>query len=67
MAAAMAALAFAALAAAQQKGKNKEDETQTLLLPRDLPMAVEGETRRLTFHVTPLSGKGLLSQQVAMR
>lgn len=27
-------------------------------------MAVAGDTRRLTFHVTPLSGKGLLSQQV---
>jgi len=27
-------------------------------------MAVAGDTRRLTFHVTPLSGKGLLTQQV---
>jgi len=25
---------------------------------------VVGDTRRLTFHVTPLSSKGLLSQQV---
>jgi len=42
----------------------KKDETQTLQLPRDLPSAVEGNPRRLTFHVTPLSSKGLLSKQV---
>jgi enamine deaminase RidA (YjgF/YER057c/UK114 family) len=44
--------------------KKKEDETQTLQLPRELPAAVAGETRRLSFIVTPLSAKGLLSQQV---
>jgi enamine deaminase RidA (YjgF/YER057c/UK114 family) len=49
---------------AQKNKKNKEDETQSLQLPRDLPAAVQGETRRLAFHVTPLSGRGLLSQQV---
>lgn len=47
-----------------QKKKKKEDETQTLQLPKELPSAVVGETRRLAFHVTPLSSKGLLSQQV---
>ncbi|MGA2270483.1 MAG: hypothetical protein ABSH44_18575 [Bryobacteraceae bacterium] len=47
-----------------QKKKKKEEETQTLQLPRELPSVVVGDTRRLTFHVTPLSSKGLLSQQV---
>ncbi len=44
--------------------KKKEEETQVLQLPKELPGAVVGDTRRLTFHVTPLSGKGLLSHQV---
>jgi len=44
--------------------KKKDDETQTLQLPKELPSAVTGETRRLTFHVTPLSAKGLLTQQI---
>jgi enamine deaminase RidA (YjgF/YER057c/UK114 family) len=44
--------------------QKKKDETQTLQLPRDLPSAVEGNPRRFTFHVTPLSDKGLLSKQV---
>jgi len=43
--------------------KKKEDETQTLQLPRDPPAAVTAQTRRLVFQVTPLSAKGLLSQQ----
>lgn len=42
----------------------KKDETQTLQLPRDLPVTVEGDPRRLTFLVSPLSSKGLLSRQV---
>jgi enamine deaminase RidA (YjgF/YER057c/UK114 family) len=46
------------------KKKKTEDETQTLQLPKELPNAVTGETRHLTFHVTPLSAKGLLSQQI---
>jgi enamine deaminase RidA (YjgF/YER057c/UK114 family) len=51
--------------AGQRKTKPKKDEiTQTLQLPQDLPGAVIGETRRLTFHVTPLSARGLLSAQV---
>src|SRR5262245_46020771 len=44
--------------------KKKEEETQTLQVPRDPPAAVTAETRRLVFHVSPLSSKGLLSQQV---
>src|SRR3954471_6333139 len=51
------------LLAAPQR-KKKEELTQTLQLPKELPGAVAGDTRRLTFHVTPLSAKGLLSQQV---
>ena len=50
--------------AAAQRKKNKAEITQTLQVPKDLPGAVVGDTRRLTFHVTPLSTRGLLSQQV---
>src|ERR1039458_2072367 len=51
--------------AAQKKTKPKKEEiTQVLQLPKELPSAVTGETRRLTFHVTPLSSRGLLSAQV---
>jgi enamine deaminase RidA (YjgF/YER057c/UK114 family) len=46
------------------KKKKKEDITQTLQVPKDPPSAVTAETRRLVFHVSPLSAKGLLSQQV---
>jgi enamine deaminase RidA (YjgF/YER057c/UK114 family) len=62
----LAALLCALLAAnalfAQKK--KKEEETQTLRLPEELPNAVTGQTRRLAFHTTPLSAKGLLSPQV---
>jgi enamine deaminase RidA (YjgF/YER057c/UK114 family) len=61
---ALAALAAALAALAFPAKKKKEEETQTLQLPKELPMAVAGETHRLMFHVTPLSAKGLLSQQV---
>ncbi len=47
-----------------QKKKNKDEITQVLRLPEELPNAVTGDTRRLTFHTTPLSAKGLLSPQV---
>src|ERR1017187_3857610 len=51
--------------AEQKKPKpTKEEITQTLQLPKELPGAVTGETRRLTFHLTPLSARGLLSAQV---
>jgi enamine deaminase RidA (YjgF/YER057c/UK114 family) len=52
------------LAAQKQPKPKKEEITQTLQLPKELPGAVIGETRRLTFHVTPLSARGLLSAQV---
>lgn len=45
------------------KKKDPDDVTQTLELPKDPPMVAIGETRRLVFHVSPLSTKGLLSQQ----
>jgi enamine deaminase RidA (YjgF/YER057c/UK114 family) len=52
------------LFAVPQRRNKKEEQTQTLQVPRDLPGAVAGETRKLVFRVTPLSAKGLLSQQV---
>ncbi len=45
------------------KKKNPDEETQTLALPKDPPQVAVGETARLMFNVSPLSGKGLLSQQ----
>jgi len=45
------------------KKKNPDDVTQTLELPKDPPMVAAGETSRLVFQVSPLSNKGLLSQQ----
>jgi enamine deaminase RidA (YjgF/YER057c/UK114 family) len=63
-AAILLACALAASGLAGQKKKNKEDITQTLQLPKELPGAVTGETSRLTFHVTPLSARGLLTAQV---
>ena len=54
---------LAVLASPAQK-KKKEELTQTLQLPRELPGWIAGETRHLNFYVTPLSAKGLLSQQV---
>lgn len=50
----------------KKKKSNKKDiepVTQVLPLPKDLPNAISAETGRLVFHVTPLSNKGLLSQQ----
>jgi enamine deaminase RidA (YjgF/YER057c/UK114 family) len=44
--------------------KEKEPETQALPLPPEPPTAVIAETGKLAFHVSPLSGKGLLTQQV---
>ncbi|MDE3194907.1 MAG: hypothetical protein KGN84_01075 [Acidobacteriota bacterium] len=45
------------------KKKNADDVTQTLALPKDPPAVASGETRRLIFSVSSLSGKGLLTQQ----
>lgn len=48
------------LAAKKQK---PEEITQTLALPKDPPFVATGETRKLVFHISPLSTKGLLSIQ----
>ena len=47
----------------KQKKKKDEDITQTLPPSKELPGAVTAETSRLAFGVSPLMGKGLLSQQ----
>jgi enamine deaminase RidA (YjgF/YER057c/UK114 family) len=41
----------------------KEEPTQVLRLPPEPPATVAVEAGRLRYYVTPLSGKGLLSQQ----
>lgn len=43
--------------------KNKDENTQTLPPPKELPSAVFAETDRLSFEVSTLSSKGLLSAQ----
>lgn len=48
---------------AKKKKKTEEELTQVLALPKDPPAAVVADVPRLVFHVSPLSGKGLLSQQ----
>ena len=58
------ACALAVVTAPAQRKKKKEEQTQVLQVPRDLPSAVTGDARHFTFHVTPLSARGLLSQQV---
>lgn len=54
----------AALMAAKKKKKTEEEITQTLEVLPDPPASVTAETARLDFIATPLSAKGLLSQQV---
>jgi hypothetical protein len=49
--------------AIRQLDAQRNQKTQTLNLPRDPPLVAVGETSRLTFQVSPLSGKGLLSEQ----
>jgi len=49
---------------AKKKKKKPEDETQVLPLPKELPGIITGEVQRLSFTVSPLSGRGLLSAQV---
>jgi enamine deaminase RidA (YjgF/YER057c/UK114 family) len=44
--------------------KEKEPETQALPLPPEPPAAVIAETGKLAFDISPLSEKGLLTQQV---
>jgi enamine deaminase RidA (YjgF/YER057c/UK114 family) len=58
------AVAVASHAPAQKKKKSDDQVTQTLPPLKDPPSAVMAETARLAFNVSPLSSKGLLSQQV---
>jgi enamine deaminase RidA (YjgF/YER057c/UK114 family) len=53
-------LVLASLSAGKKK---KEEITQVLDLPPEPPAATTAETKKLVFHVTSLSGKGLLSAQ----
>lgn len=64
VAAAAALVADGLLEAARKKKKEPEEITQTLEVPKDPPPAVVAEASRLVFHVSALSAKGLLSQQV---
>jgi enamine deaminase RidA (YjgF/YER057c/UK114 family) len=48
----------------KKKKKNEEEITQTLPVLPDPPPAVSADSTRLIFRSAPLSGKGLLSQQV---
>ncbi|MGH9558155.1 MAG: hypothetical protein ACRD30_02880 [Bryobacteraceae bacterium] len=57
-------LAVDASAARKKKKGDDEDVAQTLPVLKDPPGAVSAETGRLVFHVSPLSAKGLLTQQV---
>ncbi len=60
------AVAAGSVTAQKQKRKKRSEEeiTQTLELPKELPSVVVADSQRLVFHVSPLSARGLLSQQV---
>ncbi|HYP06837.1 MAG TPA: hypothetical protein VER03_11455 [Bryobacteraceae bacterium] len=58
-------LPSSALAQKKKKPKKEPPEiTQVLELPKDPPLTVVADTERLGFHISPLSSKGLLSQQI---
>lgn len=56
-------LAANTFAADNKKKPPKDEVTQTLALPKDPPAVAIGDAAHLSFNVSPLSGKGLLSQQ----
>jgi enamine deaminase RidA (YjgF/YER057c/UK114 family) len=59
------AIALSTAAFARPADQDEEEEkTQVLELPKEPPQAVVAETQRLVFYSSPLSSKGLLSQQV---
>lgn len=62
---AAALLAGAPLGKKKKKNKDKDEDeqTQVLQLPPEPPNAVIADTSRLSFQVSPLSAKGLLSRQ----
>ncbi len=47
-----------------QENRQEEPPTQVLTVPPEPPQAVVAETDKLAFFVSPLSSRGLLSQQV---
>lgn len=47
----------------KKKKKGEEEVTQVLEVPKDPPSYVVADASRLVFHLSPLSAKGLLSQQ----
>ena len=57
------AVAFAVAISAPAKKKNPDEVTQSLDVPKEPPMVAIGETSRLTFRVSKLIPRGLLSQQ----
>lgn len=67
VAATVALVLVAATAEAKKKKKGKDGEeaeiTQTLEVIPDPPATISADTRRLSYYVTPLSAKGLMSQQ----
>lgn len=51
-------------AAGRKKKRDQEESTQTLEVLKEPPQAIVADASRLAFHVSALSAKGLLSQQV---
>jgi len=66
LAALLAALLVAHAVSAPQKEKKDKEEpvTQVLELPKELPGVIVADADRLEFHVTPLTARGLLTQQI---
>lgn len=59
-----AALCLPETGLAAKKKKKEEEITQTLEVLPDPPATIKAEVGRMVFHASPLSSKGLLSQQV---
>jgi hypothetical protein len=66
----VATILVVAVGLAQRQPRPQQDTTilqdkqaQTIGIPKDPPLVAVGETSKLVFHVSPLSGEGLLSQQ----
>lgn len=60
----VASFLLSSLVLGQRRKKTEEELTQVLELPPDPPATVTLEPNRLNFITTPLTAKGLLSQQV---
>src|SRR5262245_30141683 len=58
------AAAMVPAAHADKKKKHEEEITQTLEVLPDPPATIKAEVGRMVFHNSPLTNKGLLSQQV---